>query len=547
MVHHQWWNLFLLLVILGLAAYLRLNQLETLPPPLHVDEAGSALSGLAVVNGERPLFAYGFTNHLNTAFLLPGLVLDLFGKSVWNLRIIEVVFGLVAVLFTYLLGRRLFSWRVGVVAATLLTVNHFAIAFSRLGLVNQQSMTVQVVAFWLLWEGHARRRSSLTFMGGVMVGLGLYLYFASWVVPVILALFGLWCVIFRRQAAMEQWRQALWGAAGFVLVCIPWLAFPLLDPEAFQQRPSQVFIIPSLGSYNEYWGTGNPLQVMWLQVLHNVKIFVVGGDFSNQYGHNAPLFFPVTLFFFVVGLVALARFRKPRHVFLALWLGTTLLVGGILTDSPPFMPRLVGMLPVAMLIAALGVAWSVDLMARLVHRGRLLRFTWNPPINSAAFAGALFLGTFAAVALLSLVNNHRAYFHEYPVAPHTIWWPWIEPMNSIGSYIESREDVEQVYMFSTDDGYVYLHSGHAVIRFYMYGHDARVNDVRCRQTPCVIPRPRGRTMYVLPEDTVHLLERVERLFPGGATKRFMGHQSPDGSISEHFVVYEVRESASTSR
>ena len=172
-----------MLVILGVAAYLRLHDLTDLPPPLHPDEAGQGISGLELMDGKQPLLGFGWAYHLNTAYLLSGLVLKLFGATVWNLRVTEAAFGITAVVVTYLLGRSMFSWRVGLVASALLAFNHFALAFSRIGLVNQQSMTVQLVAFLLLWEGFRRRRPLLTALGGAAAGAGLYLYFASWVVP----------------------------------------------------------------------------------------------------------------------------------------------------------------------------------------------------------------------------------------------------------------------------------------------------------------------------------------------------------------------------
>ena len=96
---HPWVGIAIaIMLVMGLAAYLRLLDLTGLPPPLHIDEAAQGVNALEIIDGKRSVLEYGWTHHLNTAFLPTGIVLKLLGPTVWNLRITEVAFGLGAVL-----------------------------------------------------------------------------------------------------------------------------------------------------------------------------------------------------------------------------------------------------------------------------------------------------------------------------------------------------------------------------------------------------------------------------------------------------------------
>jgi hypothetical protein len=527
-------------LLIGLAAYLRLVDLAGLPPPLHIDEAAQGVNALEILDGKRPVLGYGWTNHLNTAFLPTGVVLKLFGPTVWNLRITEVGFGIVAVLLTFFLGRSMFSWRVGITAATLLSFNHFALAFSRIGLVNQQSMTVELLAFTLLWHGFSSRRRLPTALGGAMVGVGLYLYFGSWVVPVVLGTFVVWALAVRRREARRAWRLALWGVLGFAVAILPWLAFPVLKPDEFRQRPTEVFILSDLDRYKVGWKTDSAFEVFRLQAYNTVKVFYRGGDTSNQYGYDAPMLTPAARWLFFIGIgVALLSVRRWPYAFLLIWFALTLAIGGILTDTPPFVPRLVGLIPATTLLVALGLVRPIELLG--LKRIRWVPRSWVPASTSALARRVMtpaFLVAFAIIALLGFRWHYQAYFIDYPVTPYTIYWPWIEPMNTIGDYLSSREEGTRVYILRTRNVY----TAHPIIQFHTYGRDLILEDVQCPDTPCLIPRPAdgGPAVYILLPETLNILEQVRQELPGGVARTFTGRVDPNRTVSEMFVAYEVR-------
>ena len=517
----------LILAILGLAAFLRLNDLADIPPALHIDEASQAINGLAVIEGDASPLRLGFTHHLNTAFLLTGVFLKSFGVTVWNLRIPEVLAGIGAVLLTYLLGRSMFSWRVGLVAALLLAVNHFAIAFSRIGLVNQQTMTVEILAFYLLWKGFKEERRLFAFLGGGAVAVGLYLYFGGWVVPLILGAFGALMLVVHRRRALRYWRLVGWGVAGFLIFVAPWLSFPILNGDEFRERPNEVFIFSDLDHYKEYWHTDSTTTVLRQQTVNTVKFVYEGGDTSNQYGYDDPFFDPIAFWLFAIGAAtALALVWRGPYGFLVIWFVGTLVIGGILTDTPPFMPRLVGLFPAAVLLAAVGLVKPFEFLAARVPASRRAVVLAGLPV------AIVLLGVF------SFQWNYRAYFQEYPVAPYTIYWPWIEPHSSTGRYLESLPDGSQAYLFRTGD----IYASQPIIQFFIYDDQVALGEVDCRGG-CRIPPPLddALTAYLFVPETMDIKPLVEREYPGGVSRSFSGHSGFAGDVGLQFVAYEVRQ------
>ncbi len=100
---------FILLTIILVAALLRFYQLDSLPPGLHVDEAGEGLDALemlrkgfrvfcATQGGREPLFAY-----------LLAVLFSIWGPQVIVLRGAGALAGTVAVGVAYLLVREMFK------------------------------------------------------------------------------------------------------------------------------------------------------------------------------------------------------------------------------------------------------------------------------------------------------------------------------------------------------------------------------------------------------------------------------------------------------
>ena len=75
-----------------------------------------------------------FHDHPPLVFAIQHLFFNLFGQSIFILRLPFVMFGIATVYLSYLLGKRLFNHQTGLIAAFLLALSFYHVCISRIGL-----------------------------------------------------------------------------------------------------------------------------------------------------------------------------------------------------------------------------------------------------------------------------------------------------------------------------------------------------------------------------------------------------------------------------
>jgi 4-amino-4-deoxy-L-arabinose transferase-like glycosyltransferase len=131
------WTAVFLLLILALAAFLRLWQLDTLPPGLYHDEAYNGLDALSLVQGKTfpqfyegwelyaqdahgdkppeptrfPIFFEGNYGREPLHVYLMALSIWLFGATPFAIRFVPAISGVLAVLLTYFAAKELLDVR----------------------------------------------------------------------------------------------------------------------------------------------------------------------------------------------------------------------------------------------------------------------------------------------------------------------------------------------------------------------------------------------------------------------------------------------------
>jgi 4-amino-4-deoxy-L-arabinose transferase-like glycosyltransferase len=103
-------DLALLLIILLVALFLRICELDRIPPGLHYDEAANAILAADIATGKtHPLFIEAYTGKEVLFFYLAGATMRLLGVSVFSLRLTSALIGTLTVLITYQLTREMFA------------------------------------------------------------------------------------------------------------------------------------------------------------------------------------------------------------------------------------------------------------------------------------------------------------------------------------------------------------------------------------------------------------------------------------------------------
>ncbi len=361
-------TLYALLAIITVGALLRLVGLGEQPPGLYHDEAYYGLDALRVLAGEHPVFFEANNGREPLFIYLVAASVGLLGRTPVAVRLVAALVGTLTILATFWLGRALFSARVGLLGAAVTALTVWTVNLSRVGF---RAVTMPLVLALCLWQGAEAGRTGRTrhwVAAGALYGLLFYTYLAARFTPVALAALALVMWLGRRGRTDPATDAGVWArgvglaALTALVVAAPLLAYLAAHLDETVGRSGQVSIL------NPAINGGDPWGLLARQAARTLGMFNWRADFIPR--HNAPLrpvFDPALGLAFLVGLaVAVHRWRAPAYALALVWTAVMLLPTVLAEDAPHFL-RAAGVLPVALLLPALGLdrVW-----AWLTERGR---------------------------------------------------------------------------------------------------------------------------------------------------------------------------------
>lgn len=422
------------LIILGLAAAVRLVGLERIPPGLWYDEAIYALDGLEAAT-EGPRLFYTTENHMREPLYIwsLGAFFALFGSGVREARLVSALWGIAAVAAFWPVARRALreafpgngappgappsgSRLAGADLFPLIALLAFAVFrwhvhFSRTIFRALLPSLFILLAVWLFRRWQESRRPLPAVLTGVVLGLGMYTYLSFRLVPVLMTLWGAWLLWRGRIAWRRDARQIALLAATALLIFAPLGIDWVLHPEHFSGRTSEVSMFTKEVTVRGPGGdvrtetvpksAGEALRDLGRNALQVAGMWTVRGDHVGK--HNLPrepVFDRANGLVFYAGLVwCLLNIARSEWAFLTLaWLGVLSLTS-VFSFGAPNILRMQGAAPAAILAWAFGLRW---LAAGAVRAG-LSPAVWK-------VASAALVAVFAALQLWT-------YFVRFPVHP----------------------------------------------------------------------------------------------------------------------------------
>ena len=455
-------------LVLGFAP-LYVGALYRWPVQVSSDEEQivTAARNAANAQGLDPL---GLSTYLNRPALLLigwGKLGDLLGGfDLFHMRLLHALFGLLTIAAAYALFRQLLPRWWAVFASCVLGVSHSFLMISRLAMRENTAVLAEVLALALLLWGFRRTHPLATFLGGVVAGLGFYVYYPA------RATFPIWIVflvalglIGRRQFPLRRILTA--GAiavAGFVLVATPiTIAESHIPrpgvPSDFDPQHSTYLIYPEARERERQWvGASSVVEgvktnIRWGLGAFNNTVTDNGNIYVNR-GHGFVDPLTGILLWLGIGLVAVRLVRRELDEgallatvgFVSLWLASAFLV-----NKAPNYTRLLVSLPFAAYFVTVAVRW-------LAGRWRSLR------------AGpALVIGGF----LLALVAWNLAIAWDYIDAGRRTG----DPIGSTGRYVAAHDHIpdQKFFLATTENGdfdyYYYLAASAGVSRLQFFAAD----------------------------------------------------------------------------
>lgn len=356
----------LLLVVLLIAILLRVTNLADVPYTLNGDESNYALQGRTYLEGVlfRP-FVTVLDGSWGLFFLIMAAFMRGLGQTVETIRLASALFGALSVVALYALVRLLWNRRAAWLAAALLAASHLNIHFSRNAMSIIFDALYLPLVFGCVWLGWKTGRRRAWLMAGLALGLSQYFYIGSRVIPILLAVLGVFWLITERRRVQTQLLNIGLAAGVFATSVMPIAYWAVQHPNEYLTRFNATDIFRN-GWFDLAMQTQRvgPIEILWNQLLDTVRVFVAGPD--GLFYAGQALWSPLMSIVAVLSLFYLLRhWREGRSFFVLSSLGLILLVGGVFTMSPMVgAHHFVGTTP----LIALTVAVLIDQGIRLANR-----------------------------------------------------------------------------------------------------------------------------------------------------------------------------------
>jgi 4-amino-4-deoxy-L-arabinose transferase-like glycosyltransferase len=414
------WEWAVVVALLILAWGLRLCFLAEVPPGWRDDELINihALSS-QLLEGRFPLYYLGASGHEPLYHHLHAGVHAVLGFNVLSGHILSVAFGLLSISLTYTLVRRLFPRQrsIAAVAALTMTASFWSLMYSRTAIRHISLPPLAIGTVYAFCRqigvggstsegGHDLHRAPGArlwgwVLTGFLLGVTLYTYTASRLLPILLALFVAYLTLVHRNRFQTYWRGVVVVFAVMALV-----AAPLGIAIARGRTKNAVEGIGADARVAELAGplralrAGNPRPLL-RNTWETLGMFHATGDPEWLYNISGRPVFNLLGGVLVWAGVALCLYgwRQPRYFLLLSWLGVGLSPAFISTP-PASLSHTIFAQPVVYIFPALALAEM-----------RRRRRDWLHSPKTSKIIYSLLLATFV---VSHTVRDLRHYFLTWP-------------------------------------------------------------------------------------------------------------------------------------
>jgi 4-amino-4-deoxy-L-arabinose transferase-like glycosyltransferase len=484
-------------VITAVALALRVTHLDLYPHVMHGDEGETGMDALRVLGFGDPLppFGVGWGLLPNLLYYMVAVSIKIFGRNEIGVRMISALFGVACVPLVYLIGRKFWGKLAGFSGAWLVSVNHFSIHYSRIGL-NIIEATFFMLLFILLFlvpnsrdlseqdqEPNNADISSLLknkfsiiphIVVGLICGLAQYMYLGSRLIVLVALPLYAFLLIKKRINIIQVAVVALTA----ILVFAPLGTYYLQHPIDFTGRMETVSIFNPDNIKNIYGQNATLTNSLGLiiknQFTRNLNFYLQAGDGSSFYDGSLPAFDFITAFLFWLGLgVVFSRPQRLPEMTLILWFVLGLIFGGVLTNDSPTGSRLLISTPAIFIIGGVFVQRTWNILNDF--------FKKIPNVNISL--GWLISPMVICVLIATLGINMNYYFVVYPKSMVTIL-----PI-TLTKEIILDSPVDHVYILGDGD----IYANHGTIRF-LAGENSAMNLQKIEDLPALVKDGKGVTV-----------------------------------------------------
>lgn len=450
----------LLFIVMSIAAFLRFFNLGQNPPSLTWDEVAWGYNAYSLgLDGRDEFGRFLPLNYLESFgdfkppiyAYLDIVPIKLFGLNEFAVRFPSAFFGVLTVLITYFLVKRIFNLQINtnslaLLSSFILAISPWHINLSRVAFEANISSFFLVLGVWLFLMGVQSKPRFIIFSAVAFV-LSLYTFNTARVFAPILVL--ILAVGFRKRL-IEQKKETIIAVILGLLLLLPTLRF-LFSPQA-SLRFKEVNIFSDIEVINRTnQQIENDRNVFWSKIIHNRR-FTYGVEFIKHYfdnvssdflfikGDGNPKFstqdvgelylweFP----FLIIGVLFLFKKKEGVWWLLPVWLFIGIIPAATARETPHAL-RIETTIPTFQLLVAYGILNLVKLLPKYKY---------------------LYLGSLFIIIIFNFSYYIYGYYVHYPYLYSREWQYGYK--DSI-AYIEKVKSQYDEIRITTDLGRPYIY------------------------------------------------------------------------------------------
>lgn len=418
----------LLILILLIAAILRLIKLQTLPLGIYLDESSVGLNAYSIIHTGRdqygeflPIYFKCFGDYRSPVIIyFCALFTKLFGPSVFSLRLASALAGIITVFYTYKLTKLYFNESVSLLASFLLAVSSWHINFSRIALDKIFMPTFLIIWFYYFYSGLKYKSKSIIY-SAIPLALCFYSYTGSKAfVPLLLV-----CFAFSNlRLIFSNKKNIMLFIALLLTLLIPFFRLLVVKPEIHQRIDFVSITYPPVremynkklkNRYGNHFFFDSDFFLSSYMVCENyfkhftLNFLLINGDSNLRHNSSPRGQIPLFLFMsFLVGAFYLIYLiliqKKMEYLIFILWVLISPLPSALTWKDLPHSGRMIGILPVLQIISSVGLIF-------LINSGKRFFTDKKPPLFTKAIN--LLILTFSILIINLGIYETSQYFKYY--------------------------------------------------------------------------------------------------------------------------------------
>ncbi len=212
---------------------------------LDFDFAVAQPTTLQLFNAAAPWWVHlSFHDHPLLVFLVQHVSMGLVGVNLWGLRLPSSFFGIASIALVYLIAKKLFSEKAGLIAAALMASNVLMVYVARVAVQESQVIFFMLLSVYCFLQAQDERRWYIAC--GIAFGLGLLSKYTVGFIAVPLCIY---LVLYQRSVFRSMWLY-LGLFCAFVL-SLPFVVYNIFLYRTFGHFDFQLFYI--FGQHVPYW------------------------------------------------------------------------------------------------------------------------------------------------------------------------------------------------------------------------------------------------------------------------------------------------------